>query len=479
MGKILRSTGLFVATFLTTLVAAQQHYILELSRITGQRTFKQIHFVQGASVEQLIDMPRVAPGDILTFRYTDFNELIYALDLDQKLEAKPQQSMLASLLKSDVFSKLEFTGALGMLTDLVKSPPEDLEGRASTEANFSSLSIRFRSILQEITEAQDSINSIFSEGMTLQAIRQRIERAELRYHPDSIGRILNSLAGDADALEGEKLTPAQLRFLKNIQELADAKSRDYLDAEVNFKTVYDLLRRIDFTTERTLIIGDATGNTERAYSKYKLYVFVYKRADPIVDVNDLAKLRQPYDYDYERKRNGDVIRQSLLIELPVKNKPRPSWQIGVNALTASRNASLYTLNYNDATDSTQILSERNTSARILISTDLSMELTSNAKQLIPSAFVGIAYAIPVKNFTATEQAKIGRSSFYLTTGLSAGFVKFPLLSLRAGVAWSRAKTLNGAYRTNTYYEGSADLVSADAFRDKIRGELFFGVGLKL
>lgn len=479
MGKLFRSFGLLLALLFTGAVFAQQHYILELSRISGQRTFKQISFVNGASVEQLIPEPRVAPGDILTFRYTDFNELIYGLELEQKLETKPQQSVIATLLKSDVFSKLHFTGALGMLTDLVKSPPEDLDGRASAEANFSALATRFRSVLTDISAAQDSLNSIFEEGLTLETIRRRVDRAENRYNPDSIGRILNSLVGDAEALEGEKLTPAQYRFLKNLKTLADAKSTSYLDAEVNFKTVYELLRRIDFVTERTMIIGSNTESSNRVYTKYKLYLFIYKRADPIVDIKELAQLKRPYDYDYEGKRNGDVIRQTLFLELQVKNKPRPSWQIGINGLTASRNYSLYSLNYNSSIDSTTIRSERNTSARILISTDLSMELTSKSKNLIPAAFVGIAYAIPVKNVTATEQAKIGRSAFYLTTGLSAGFVKFPLLSLRAGVAWSRAKTLRDAYRTNTPYKGSADAVSADAFSDKIRGELFFGVGLKL
>jgi len=472
--KTLHSTIItFACCFLSNLTTyGQKHYVVEINRITTAQNYALMELVNGRPIEKAIPKPILEKNDILTIRLTNFNELIYGLEV--KPDYLEKKNVMEQLTRGNpLFDQLPLATTVQSLLDILAKAPT-FRGEEKSGVSLSSVRKSYVGLLTKIKLMEDELSIVYDEGATLPEIKKVVHRIKEAYNPKEIQTELNEIKKNVDVL---KLNEEESTLLEDISEgveaLEESAANDYLQPRYNLRNLNKVINEVDFIQEKTIVIDEEPGD----YDKFLAYLFIYKRGNEITSVSKITK--KPYEFTNDGEDDGDFLRQSLLVDLKFRDSKKPFWTIGIYHISFPKNIYSYRVDKNFREDSVRVLSDRIGGGRLAFGTDFNFRLPINSEYVSTSVSLGLAMAF--SNALNKKACSSDNTQAFITTGLGISLIKLSNISLKLGMVWPKFQQQSKQYKTNVWYEGNTfsedDL--DNIYPKKVKPSLMIGICLKL
>jgi len=467
----------FACCFLSNLTTyGQKHYVVEINRITTTQTYALMELANGRPIEKAIPKPILEKDDILTIRLTNFNELIYGLEVVKKyVEKKNVMEQLTT--GNPLFNSLPLSTTVQSLLDILADAPS-FRGEEKSGVSLSSVRKSYVGLLTKIKLMEDELSIAYDEGATLPEIKKVVHKIKEAYNPKEIQSELNEIKKNVDVV---KLIEEESTLLEDISEgveaLEESAANDYLQPRYNLRNLNKVINEVDFIQEKTIVIDEEPGD----YDKFLAYLFIYKRGNEITSVSKITK--KPYEFSgYKNgEDDGDFLRQSLLVELKFRDSKKPFWTIGIYHISVPKNIYTYRVEHNNnfLEDSVRVVSDRIGGGRLAFGTDFNFRLPIHSEYVSTSVSLGLAMAF--SNSPNKKNYSLDNTQAFITTGIGISPVKLSNISFKLGMVWPKFQQQSKQYKTNVWYEGNTfyedDL--DNIYPKKVKPSLMIGICLKL
>lgn len=466
---------------LSMLAEAQHSYIIEIDRLKNSFTYKEVEFINGRPEEKPIRLPMISKGDIIKIRFINFNELIYGLDVKQKLVKSPSTNVVTKFLNANpLIGYLKSSPAMEIINMILKGPAPPVSRGKKDAPSIYSIAADYKKTREQITAADEMSRIIYDEGATLEEIKEKINRLYSEYEPNKVELQLKKIQSDIAILTGYDDRKVLGEISDEVNEFLALQESDYLPSGINLKKIRKVLANVDFKTERTIIVGEKIENIDETtidYEKFIVYLLIYKRARPITDPARLTNA--VYSYERDGISENDVIHQSIVVNLKLKNPKKIYWSVGVNKIFGSKNMTAYDIIKNYNQDSVIFKNKKIAGSGIMVSSDINYNLPYINDLFRLTFAVGIGIAIDGKQKSGSVSG-LSTSQAYLTTGLSAISAKFPYLSLKTGICWSKFSQLSKPYEVEKWYPNTISNPNLDqAITKRWKPFLYAGINVNL
>ncbi len=461
---------------------AQKSYIVEVNRVTNQVQYFQKTFDKGRPVEKKIEEPTLRYGDIVTVRMTQFNELLYGLEVEGELVDKPREGIVSKVLEAG--ARLGATGgfspALGLFSDLIADPEQNIVvTRGGTSNAAASLKKRLLDVAASVNDINNQYAKItLDEGLDRQEMLDALNRIGSTASLTELQTELKSIKEETDALAA---TDQDAKALK--EELDENKPEETLEQlMIKIKNEKKILHAVDFVQERTIVVDEE--NYEGRH--FNIKIRVYKRAFPIAgeDEDDLKSTIKPYDFDSysSGKTLGDYLHQKRTLKFNLAYKHRLYFSVSAARVFVPNNRFSYDQEYDDFGDSVRFASRQVGGGKTAFGMHLNYDLPIKSSTFTTSATIGYMLSFANNPFSSSESGgSQNETTGFFTLGASFKLIKMPYLSLNTGVALAKYQQLSDKYKADVFYE-SYNITQAELdaqITKKIKPAFSLGVSVNL
>jgi hypothetical protein len=451
---------------------AQKHYVVEVDRLTGSQKYFRMDLVSGRPVEKLISKPTLELKDLLTIRLINFNELIYGLEVDD--DVKRKKNITGQLMANPLYSSLTLTPTVTQLMSILSDGPPS-RGESEDALTVNTARKNYMSVLTKIKLIEDQLAIAYDEGATLSEIKKTVREVSSKYDPKAIEKDLEGLKKDISQLKETDNAPLLEEISEGIDEIEERSEDDYLHPQYSCRKLRKVVDAVDFIQEKTIIVGEDE-DEDYQYEKFIANIKIYKRAAAITasDYN----FAKPYEFNgYNGKKDGDFLRQNILVTMRMRDLKRPYWTLGVHRINIPSDTYTYDYEYDYFTDSIMFIGSKVGGGRTVIGTAINFPLPIKSEVVSTSLSLGIAMAF--SNEPNRKAYELNSNQAFITTGIGFTPAKFSMLSLRLGAAWAKFQHLSGGYRTNVSYD-SFSIEDPDALiTKKVKPCFQFGLCVRL
>jgi len=485
MKKIKHLYFILLLIFFSKVTCGQQHYVIEIDRINDTKTYKKLQFIKGSPEEIKCPAPSIENGDIITVRMVNFNELLYALDVNSNF-IKKEKSTLSKVVSNaaPLLDMVSMTGSISLLKKLTENPPSAVENNNNTrglddENSINNANKEFSEIVSVVAKTQSNYKQLVSsEAISLDSLKESINELSMNISIEKNNLIerFNKIKNLIDNLEDENQNSLEYKRLKYLIENYDS---DEIKTTISkIAALNKLLSEVDFIQERTFIVTGKTENSETFY----LDALVYKRERFITEKAGLLS----YYNNEESKTNGDQIRQNFRVELKVKHKNQLYFNFSVNQIFIPQNSHTFstsTISTNNLSgasiDSFKFTSnDWGGSSKTSFGLNINYNLPDFNSELKTACLIG--YSMIFNNSQNSTEVPTVKKGF-LMTGFSIKSTRFQYLSLSLGCAWSKYDYLSSKYQVDKKY--SSEEISSEerklAIGKKVKPAFFVGLNINL
>ena len=452
-------------------------YVVEYDKISsGDFKYKEVVYKKGVESEKSIDQPKLRYGDIVIFRSFNTNEFVFDMEIEESSVSSQEKSGLAQVIGG--FSGL-LSGAGGKLSSLTSllgdhmgySQPNAISIRDISIENKSekmsraeqlkfeyasskfSLSNSFKEIQKGVESLEQGINVLTSESMTKNEIQlafnqfsKNFDMYKLLKNLEEAESTLDELGDDLDEFrvtafwdeENEK----ELLNMKHSFEMIQSFFEDQELGPFHLEDMERALAQMDFVIEKKILIEDEAETSGQSYKEF------------------MIKFTDKNDYSTKMTR---------LERFPVVGAHLPTWTTGIVFLSPFSGIDEYTIQENSSYDSVLVSSSQNRGLKMSVGTSLVYEFLTT-KIIVPNVNAGVAIGIDPDD-----------SRFNITLGGGLRFRDFNLLSINAGISFTRVQRLNSNYVTGSWIANDEipvnDNYEPDLFEGAFSPGYYFGLNI--
>jgi hypothetical protein len=329
--KILLS--LFIL-FLGFSVVCQNQYLVEYDRINDTEKYFELKVSKGVYTEIPISKPSLKNGDMIRFRGTNVNPLVFTMKVRSPL-IKDDIGTTADVLSgfSDILGKLN--GPMGELADHLSSlsynipeiPNFKTRGGSITQlelrqmesmANLVSFHAKLTEAFNMVAKYQSAANAALSISMTKEEILQTLRFSLSDDAEDQYRMLFRTIEMEHDKiLKDSLLKIADFEEIESAyQGLSKVISNSWLDPSKKAEMIAEI-ESADFTQEKRFVIGYDPGNSGvdlKRESGVLEYTIEFLERDSVSE----------FDYD----QNVDHLIQNHNVKLSTRYNGGLSWATG-------------------------------------------------------------------------------------------------------------------------------------------------------
>jgi len=470
----MKKVSLILLLFLGGAAYGQKQYLVEYDRIKNTEKYYQLVNQKGKSQELPVDKPILKKGDMVKFRVTNMNPLVFTFDVKSEKKDAEENKYTANVLGgfSDVVGKMG--GAIGDVSDNLSSlsgwnspsTPSFRGGAKVSEVRKLSLEklSNFHTDLKKsysmLAQYQKAIQGVYSTELTKEEILNQLKVAAGTFNSSEYNSQLRKLEDEYEDLKKDSVIYENERYEIDsayVSLIEDIETT--LASPNNADQLMSMIERSTFSAEKTMVIG---------YEESGWGVGELEDIDDAGYVNYAINLKNlaEVDRDYE----NDNLLQNHDIQLSVQAPSNFSWATGLIFVSPFKGYNSYSIE-EVGYDSLRVISGSTApSMKFSVGTSLLYNFASKGV-ILPHALFG---------------ASIGLSSdwsdkpvnFLLGGGLR--IKQFPYVSFSAGLSFCQNTKLKNGFEL-----GKTSLVpsSGDDLKDVTEKTFspgyFFGININL
>jgi hypothetical protein len=329
----MKKVSLILLLLMVGAAYGQKQYLVEYDRIKNTEKYYQLVNVKGKSQEVKVDKPNLKKGDMVKFRVTNMNPMVFTFDVKSEKKDSEENKYTSNVLTgfSDVVGRMG--GAIGDVSDNLSSltgwnspaTPSFRGGSKVSEVRKLSLEklSNFHADLKKsysmLAQYQKAIEGVYSTELTKEEILSQLKVASGTFNSSEYNAQLRKLEDEYNDLKKDTIVYENERYEIDsayVSLIEDIETT--LASPNNANELLSIIESSTFSAEKTMVIGykesswgpgDLEELDDAGYVNYS------------INLKNLAKV----DRDYE----NDNLLQNHDIQLSVQSPSNFSWATGL------------------------------------------------------------------------------------------------------------------------------------------------------